>query len=272
MTAPLNGIPQIGLGTWNRLGPEGVAVVRTALELGYRHLDTAQSYGSEPTVAEAIRQSGVPRDEVFITSKVADTNLDRDRFLPSVRKSLDDLATDRVDLMLIHWPSARDAVPFEHYVEALGEIQDRGWAWKVGISNFPMALVDRAEAILGPGRLAANQVEVHPYLQNRRLRAHCAAKGIAVTAYMPLAKGRVADDPILRAIANWHGATPAQVTLAFLMAEGLIVIPSSTDCGRLAGNLAATDIALTAEEMAAVRTLERNGRIIDPEKSPRWDD
>jgi 2,5-diketo-D-gluconate reductase B len=259
MTAPLNGIPQIGLGTWNRLGPEGVAVVRTALELGYRHLDTAQSYGSEPTVAEAIRQSGVPRDEVFITSKVADTNLDRDRFLPSVRKSLDDLATDRVDLMLIHWPSARDAVPFEHYVEALGEIQDRGWAWKVGISNFPMALVDRAEAILGPGRLAANQVEVHPYLQNRRLRAHCAAKGIAVTAYMPLAKGRVADDPIL-------------VTLAFLMAEGLIVIPSSTDCGRLAGNLAATDIALTAEEMAAVRTLERNGRIIDPEKSPRWDD
>ena len=209
---------------------------------------------------------------MFITSKVADTNLDRDRFLPSVRKSLDDLATDRVDLMLIHWPSARDAVPFEHYVEALGEIQDRGWAWKVGISNFPMALVDRAEAILGPGRLAANQVEVHPYLQNRRLRAHCAAKGIAVTAYMPLAKGRVADDPILRAIADWHGATPAQVTLAFLMAEGLIVIPSSTDCGRLAGNLAATDIALTAEEMAAVRTLERNGRIIDPEKSPRWDD
>lgn len=272
MTTPLNDIPQIGLGTWNRLGPEGVAVVRTALELGYRHLDTAQSYGSEPTVAEAIRQSGVPRDAVFITSKVADTNLDRDRFLPSVRRSLDDLATDHVDLMLIHWPSARDAVPFADYVEALGEIQARGWARKIGVSNFPIALVDRAEAILGPGRLAANQVEVHPYLQNRRLRAHCASKGIAVTAYMPLAKGRVADDPVLKGIAERRGVTPAQVTLAFLMAEGLIVIPASTDRGRLAGNLAAASITLSAEEMATVRALDRNGRIIDPEKSPRWDD
>ncbi|MCP8936939.1 aldo/keto reductase [Alsobacter sp. SYSU M60028] len=266
-----NGIPVMGLGTYQRLGPEGCEAIRVALEIGYRHLDTAQSYDTEENVAEAIRRSGVPRGEVFITTKVATTNLARGAFLPSVEKSLKRLATERIDLTLIHWPSPNDAVPFEHYIEDLGTAQERGWTRLIGVSNFPIALLKKAEAILGKGRLATNQVEVHPFLQNRTLRDWCDGAGISVTAYMPLAKGRVAADPVLRDIAAARNATPGQIALAFLLQEGLIVIPASSRRDNLAANFAATGIVLSAEEIARVRALDRHERMINPASPPAWD-
>ena len=264
-------IPPMGLGTYGRTGDAGAEAILAALEIGYRHLDTAQSYDTERPVGRALRRSGLKRDEVFLTTKVNTTNLSRDRFLPSVRASLEALQTDRIDLLLIHWPSPGDAVPFADYVTALAEARDRGMARLIGVSNFPVALVERARALIGADAIATNQVEVHPFLQNRALRDHCAAAGIAVTAYMPLAKGTVADDPVLQGIARRHGAEPGQVALAFLLRLGLIVIPASARPERMRSNFAATALALDDAETAAIAGLDRGGRMIDPEWGPAWD-
>jgi 2,5-diketo-D-gluconate reductase B len=272
MTNSASAIPQMGLGTYGRTGDEGLAAMLMAIELGYRHLDTAQSYGTEVTVGRAIPRSGLKRDEIFVTTKVADTNLDKASFLPSVEKSLETMQLDQVDLLLIHWPSARDAVPFEDYMIALGEAKARGWARMIGVSNYPIADLERSTAILGAGALATNQVEIHPYLQSPKLAGYARANGLQLTAYMPLAKGRMSDDPVLKAIAEKHGVTAAAISLAFLMSEGYVVIPSSSDESRLRENLAALDVTLSSDDIASIRTLDRGDRMINPQKSPRWDD
>jgi 2,5-diketo-D-gluconate reductase B len=264
-------IPPLGLGTYGRTGDEGAALIRTALELGYRHIDTAQSYGTEANVGRAIRESGIPRGEIFVTTKVATVNLARNTFLPSFAASLDKIGVEQIDLTLIHWPSPGGAVPFEHYVEDLAEAQERGYTRLIGVSNFPIALLEQATRLIGRGRIVNNQVEVHPYLQNRTLRAYCGEHGIAVTAYMPLAKGRVAADPVLQRIARRRGATAAQIALAFLLQEGLIVIPASTRPQNLAENLAARELQLGDEECAEIAALDRGERMINPVVPPLWD-
>lgn len=265
-------IPQLGLGTYGRTGDAGLAALLTAIEVGYRHLDTAQSYGTEENVGEAVRRSGLPRGELFVTTKVADTNLAPGDFMPSVERSLETLGLDSVDLLLIHWPSHRDAVPFEHYMTALVQAQERGHTRLIGVSNYPAADLSRADAAIGPGRLATNQVELHPYLQAPKLVAHARRSGLTLTAYMPLAKGRVSGDPVLAGIGERHGVTAAAVSLAFLMAEGHVVIPASGDEARLRGNFAAGGVRLSDDEIAAIRALDRGDRMIAPEKSPAWDD
>jgi 2,5-diketo-D-gluconate reductase B len=265
-------IPQLGLGTFGRTGEAGMAAILTALELGYRHIDTAQTYDTEAEVGEAMRRSGLPRGEIFVTTKVADGNLDRARFGPSVERSLATIGVDQVDLLLIHWPAFGDAVPFEDYMLALAEAQERGQARLIGVSNFPIALLERTRALLGEGAIATNQVEIHPYLQAPRLRDHARARGLTLTAYQPLLKGRVASDPALVNIAGRRGVNPAAVALAFLMAEGHAVIPASSSAANLRANLAARDIRLSEEEMERIRALDRGERTIDPAKSPAWDD
>src|SRR5919107_5909810 len=160
--ATLNGIPVLGLGTYGRTGPEGLSAILDALEAGYRHVDTAQSYGTEANVGEAVRRSGLPRSDVFITTKVADTRLDKSQFMDSVERSLETIGLGPVDLLLIHWPSKDDAVPFEHYMLALAEAQHRGHARLIGVSNFPIALLERSDRLLGLSAIATNQVEIHP--------------------------------------------------------------------------------------------------------------
>jgi len=270
--APGPAIPRMGLGTYGRTGGDGLAALLKALELGYRHLDTAQSYGTEENVGRAVAQSGLRREDVFVTTKVADTNLDQARFMPSVERSLEALAMGHVDLLLVHWPSAKDAVPFDVYMTALAHAQDAGLARQIGVSNFPIAHLERAKALLGEGRLATDQVEIHPYLQSPKLRDYARTSGLSLTAYMALAKGRVSEDPILAEIAARHGVTAAAVSLAFLMQEGHIVIPSSADESRLRENLAASSVSLSADEMTTIRRLDRGDRIVNPEKSPSWDD
>lgn len=268
----LNGIPVLGLGTYGRTGPEGLAAILDAIEAGYRHIDTAQTYDTEANVGGAIRRSGLPRGEVFVTTKIADTHLDSPRALDSVRRSLDTMGLDRVDLLLIHWPSYQDAVPLEDYLGALVEAQDQGLARLIGVSNFTIRHLERAEALLGPGRLVTNQVEIHPYLQAPRLAGFARSRGLPLTAYQPLDKGRVAQEPVLRRIAEAHGVTAAAVALAFLLAEGHLVIPASSDPGRLRENLAALDVRLSAEEVMQIRALDSGRRSINPVKAPDWDD
>ena len=267
-----SGIPAVGLGTYGRTGAEGEAAILSAIEAGYRHLDTAQNYDSEGGVGTAIRRSGLERSAFFVTTKVGDARLDRAQFLPSVERSLDTLGTGPVDLLLVHWPSQNDRVPMEEYILALAEARERGWTRLIGVSNFPVGHLRRADAILGPGQLATDQVELHPYLQSPRLRDHARATRLTLTAYRPLAHGRVSDDPVLQDIARQHDATPAAVALAFLIAEGHVVIPASAHPERQAANLRAASLDLSAAEVGRIHALDRGERIINPDKSPPWDD
>ncbi|MEJ1159424.1 aldo/keto reductase [Prosthecomicrobium sp. N25] len=265
-------VPQFGLGTYGRIGPAGLTALETAIEVGYRHFDTAQSYGTEINVGEAIRRSGLPRSEVFVTTKVADSNLAGADFMPSVELSLATIDLGPVDLLLIHWPSEMDRVPLEDYVTALAEAQQRGLTRMIGVSNFPVALLERTEALLGPGAIVTNQVEIHPYLQAPRLTAFARSRGVMLTAYQPLAKGEVGGDPVLGRIAGAQGVTAAAVALAFLMAEGHAVIPASSTEANLRANFAARDVSLSPDEIAEIRRLDRGYRRIHPAKAPRWDD
>jgi 2,5-diketo-D-gluconate reductase B len=264
-------IPRLGLGTYGRTGEEGFAAILLALELGYRHLDTAQTYGTESLIGRALADLRTPRSEVFITTKVADTHLARRDFLPSVRASLDRLAVAQVDLLLVHWPAYRDAVPFEEYIDALAEARSLGLTRLIGVSNFPIALIDRAVDRLGPGQLATNQVECHPFLQNRRLRDVCRARGIVTTAYMPLAVGQVMREPVLAGIGERHGESAATVTLAWLFARGAVAIPASARREHLLANRRALTLRLDDDELAAIDALDRGERIVNPAKSPAWD-
>ncbi len=268
----VNGIPMLGLGTFGRTGPEGLDALLAGLEIGYRHIDTAQSYGTEENVGAAVRRSGLPRGDIFITTKIADTRLAKPEALESVERSLETLGVDAVDLLLIHWPSKNDAVAFQDYMLALAEAKERGFTRLIGVSNFPIALLQRSEDLLGKGTLSTNQVELHPYLQAPRLTAYARQIGLPLTAYRPLAHARVGADATLQRIAAAHGVTPAAVTLAFLMAEGHIVIPASSNRGRLEENFAARTVTLSAQDMEAIRALDNGTRLVDPEKAPAWDD
>jgi 2,5-diketo-D-gluconate reductase B len=259
MTAASLAMPRLGLGTWLRHDDGGYRAILTGIELGYRHIDTAQTYGTEAHVGRALRASGLRRDELFITTKVGDVNLAKRDFLPSV------------DLLLIHWPSPKDAVPFESYIHDLAEAKARGMTRSIGVSNFPCALVARAAALLGPGQIATNQVEVHPYFQNHPVRACCAMEDIDVTAYMPLAGGRVMTDPAIGRIAAAHGESAATVTLAWLLARGMAAIPASGRRDHMAANLRALDLRLDEDDLAAIDARDRGDRLIDPAKSPAWD-
>jgi 2,5-diketo-D-gluconate reductase B len=266
------GIPPVGLGTSGRVGEAGMAAILNAIEIGYRHIDSAQNYGSEGPMGEAVRRSGLPRDAFFLTTKVGDARLDRASFLPSVEKSLESIGVDQIDLLLVHWPLKDNAVPFASYMEDLAEAKARGWTRLIGVSNFPIARLDEAARVLGPGALATDQMELHPYLQNPKLTAYARAHGLTLTAYRPLAHGRVAGDRVLREIGVRHGVPAATVALAFLIAEGHVVIPASTNPARLKDNLRAQAIALADEEVSRIRALDRGERLINPDKAPVWDD
>ncbi|WP_020654143.1 2,5-didehydrogluconate reductase DkgB [Massilia niastensis] len=264
-------MPQLGLGTFRLQGQQAIDSVRNGLELGYRHIDTAQIYGNEAEVGQALHDAGVARGEVFVTTKVWTEHLAADRLADSLKESLRKLRVEQVDLALIHWPSPGGAVPLRESMQALLAAREAGLAAAIGVSNFPVALVREAIAAVGAANIATNQVELHPYLQNRELLRFAGDAGIHVTAYMPLAYGKVLDDPIIGAVARRHGATAAQVSLAWLLAKGIAVIPSSTRRENLAGNLQAAGLALSAQDCAAIDALDRGERLVSPDFAPQWD-
>ena len=265
-------IPAFGLGTFRLKGQTVIDSVRNALDVGYRAIDTAQIYENEAEVGQAIAESGVARDDLFLTTKIWIANVQHDALLASLRESLRKLRTDHVELTLIHWPSPKDAVPMTEYLGALAEAKSQGLTRQIGISNFTIAQTRQAIEILGADAIATNQIEVHPYLQNRALIAFLKEQGIHVTAYMSLAYGEVLKDPVIQAIAGRHQATPAQVALAWALQQGFAVIPSSTKRDNLAGNLLAAELRLSDEDMAQIATLDRGHRLADPEGiAPAWD-
>ncbi|MBN6150597.1 2,5-didehydrogluconate reductase DkgB [Xanthomonas sp. AmX2] len=265
-------IPAFGLGTFRLKDQVVIDSVRNALELGYRAVDTAQVYGNEAEVGQAIAEAGVPREQLFVTTKVWTDNLSRHALLPSLRQSLDKLRSDCVDLALIHWPSPHDAVPMAEYLHALAEAKAQGLTRQIGLSNFTIDLTRQAIELLGADAIATNQIEVHPYLQNRALVGFLQAQGIHVTSYMTLAYGKVLKDPLIVAVAARHQATPAQVALAWALQQGYAVIPSSTRRENLASNLLAQTLRLDAQDMAQIATLDRGERLANPGGiAPAWD-
>ena len=265
-------IPSFGVGTFRLTGQAAVDSVRNALDLGYRAIDTAQIYGNEADVGQAISETGVRRDALFVTTKIWTANYAADKLVPSLRESLDKLRTDYVDLTLIHWPAPGNGVSLPEFMAALAEAKARGLTRQIGVSNFNIALTQQAIDVVGKGEIATNQIELSPYLQSRKLTAFLKEQGIAVTSYMTLAYGKVLKDPVLARIADKHQATVAQVALAWALQLGYAVIPSSTKRENLASNLLARDLKLDADDMAVIATLERNGREVNPAGlAPSWD-
>jgi 2,5-diketo-D-gluconate reductase B len=267
-----NPIPAFGLGTFRLKGQVVIDSVKNGLDVGYRVIDTAQIYGNEAEVGQAIAESGVARKDLFITTKIWTDNYAKDKLVPSLKDSLAKLRTDHVDLTLIHWPSPGNAVPVAEFMGALADAKAQGLTKHIGVSNFNIALMKEAIAAVGAQNIATNQIELHPYLQNRKVAEFAKSQGIHITSYMTLAYGKVITDPVIESIAKAHGATTAQVTLAWAMQLGYAVIPSSTKRANLEGNLRAQQLKLTDAEMAQIAALDRGERLTDPAGlSPAWD-
>lgn len=264
-------IPSMGLGTFRLKEQEVVAAVSTGLELGYRHIDTAQIYDNEAEVGRALAESGVPRGEVFLTTKIWTEHLAPGRLIPSLEASLAKLQTEQVDLTLIHWPSPRDEIPVAVYMEQLAEARARGLTRHIGVSNFTVRHLQAAIDAVGADAILTNQVELHPLFRNEPIVEFCRARGIRVTAYMPLAYGKVLEEPVLQAIGAAHGVSPASVALAWLLQEGHIAIPASTRRSHLQANLDAAGLRLGEAELARVRAIATNQRLVSPDFGPAWD-
>ncbi|MGF1662599.1 MAG: aldo/keto reductase [Kineosporiaceae bacterium] len=256
-------IPQIGFGTWQVDPADAVGAVTTALEAGYRHIDTAQMYGNEKQVGEAVRASGLPREEVFVTSKLNNGHHRPDDARRAFDATLADLGFDYVDLFLVHWPlPTRYDGDYVSTWRTLAEFAADGRARSVGVSNFQVAHLERlaAETSLTP---SVNQIELHPYFQNRAVAAYGADHGIVTEAWSPLAQGRIVDEPVVKGIAERLGRTPAQVTLRWHLQKGHVIFPKSVTPERIRQNIDILDIELTADDMAAIDSLDRGeeGRI-----------
>ena len=267
----INGIPALGFGTYPLTGSECQASVAMALELGLRHIDTAQMYGNEADVGAAIAASGIPRQEVFVTTKVGSGNLSKNNFLQSVRRSTEALQMPSVDLLLIHWPPT-DGTPIEAVMDWLNQAADEGLATHIGISNFTIPMMQKA-ASASARKLVNNQVEFHPLLDQSRLLASAKSLGIALSAYCPIARGAVLTDPIICGIAKRLNETPAAVTLRWIIQQGVIAVPMTTKRANAAANLRALQFNLTPEDMSAISTLTKaNRRIVSPASmAALWD-
>jgi 2,5-diketo-D-gluconate reductase B len=264
-------IPALGFGTFRVSEPDVLRMVPHVLRLGFRHIDTAQAYGNEAAVGEGIARSGIARDDVFLTTKVWVDNYRQPEFLRSVDESLSKLQTGHVDLLLLHWPN--DAVPLAEQIGTLNAVRQAGKARHIGVSNFNTAQMAEA-ARLSDAPLVANQVEYHPYLEQSAVLAAASAAGMALTAYYPMADGKVLADPLLREIAAGHGRSVPQVVLRWLVQqEGVAALSKTVREDRAAENLAIFDFALDSAEMAAIHGLAHaQGRIVSPPGlAPIWD-
>jgi diketogulonate reductase-like aldo/keto reductase len=261
-------IPALGFGTWQLRGEACVSAVGTALACGYRHLDTARMYGNEREVGQALRASGLARDDVFVTTKVWRDDISAGALERSAEASVKDIGVGPVDLLLIHWPNA--AIPLRESIAALCNARRQGLAKYIGVSNFPVALLDEAMA-LATEPLVANQCEYHPRLDQDVVIAACRRHGLAFVSYSPLGRGGYADEPTVAAIARRLGRTPAQVVLRWHLQQGVVAIPRSGTPDHIRENFGLFDFTLSADDMSAISGLRRkDGRMVDMGWA-RWD-
>ncbi|MFC6951316.1 aldo/keto reductase [Halorubellus litoreus] len=259
-------MPMLGLGTWQNEDPEQCAEsVRTALDMGYRHIDTAQAYGNEAAVGDGIEAADVDREDVFLATKVWIDNLSHDDVLATTEESLEKLGVDYVDLLYVHWPS-RTYDPADT-LAAFDALAEDGTIEHVGVSNFEPEHVAEAEEILAAD-VFANQVECHPFLQQEELRAACDEHDVELVAYSPLARGSVFDEPVISEIAGKHDVSEAQVSLAWLREQGITAIPKATGHAHIEDNWLSLGVDLDDGDLERIGRLDRSDREVDPGFAP----
>ncbi len=264
-------IPLVGLGTWELRGRACARVVEQALRLGYRHIDTAEMYDNEREVGEALRASGVRREDVFLTTKIWPSHFAPLELERAAKGSLARLRLSDVDLLLLHWPNPQ--VSLAETLGALCRVKQIGLARHIGVSNFTVPLIEEAVR-LASEPLICNQIEMHPFLDQSKVTAACRANGLAVVAYSPIARGSAKNDAVLARIGAAYGKSAAQVCLRWLVQQGVAVIPRSGRVEHLSQNCAVFDFALSQAEMAEIHALAApDGRIVDYaySGSPKWD-
>jgi 2,5-diketo-D-gluconate reductase B len=259
-------MPVLGLGTWQNTTPEECAdTVATALDLGYRHVDTAQAYDNEEHVGEGLARADLDRSDRFLATKVWISNLAPADVRSSTEESLEKLGVDALDLLYVHWP-AGEYDP-EATLGAFDDLYDDGLIDRIGISNFePEQVTEAVETADAP--IFANQIECHPLLPQEELRAHCADHDVEVVAYSPLARGEVFDVPEIQSVAEKHGVSEAQVSLAWLREKGVTAIPKATGEEHVRDNWASRTLELDAEDVATIDGIDRRERMVDPDFAP----
>lgn len=259
-------MPILGIGTWEITDPTACRnAVETALETGYRHVDTAQAYDNETNVGEGIAAADVSREDLFLATKVWRNRLDREGVIESTRASLDRLGVDSVDLLYVHWPS--DAYDPDETLGAFNELYAEGLIERIGISNFEPDQIAEAVAV-SEAPIFANQIEMHPLLPREQVRAACREHDVEVVAYSPLARGEVMDVPELQSIAEKHEVTPAQVSLAWLREKGVTAIPKAVSEPHIRDNWASLSLSLDPEDVDRIDAIERRERMVDPSWAP----
>jgi len=259
-------IPSIGLGTWKLRGDECEKIVKEALEIGYRHIDTADMYENHRAIGRAIR--GVEREKIFLATKLLMLELLPSQVDKAVPRFLRDLQVDYLDLLLIHWPNPD--VDMAETLRAMVEFKEKGLVRNIGVSNFVRFHLEALEPFHFP--IITNQIEMHPYLQRRLLVETCKRMGIEVTAYRPLAKGAFEKDTTLQKIGKAHGKSPSQIALKWLVQQDIAVIPKASSLEHLKTNFDIFDFQLTSEEMEAIRQLDSGERYCAPEGYPTYED
>lgn len=262
-------VPEIGLGTYKLHERECANAVRMALEIGYRHIDTAQMYKNGREIGEAIKISNVSREDIFLTTKIWHTNLEHDDVLQTTEESLRHLNTPYVDLLLIHWPN--EQYDLRETIEAMLVLRDQGKAMNIGVSNFPLSLLKKVnEEIRAP--IFCNQIEFHPYIDQLDTLDYAIENDILITAYSPIARGKVEEDDVIREIAVNHGKTPVQVALRWLIEqENVVAVPKASSREHLEENFEVYDFQLTDEEFDQIDQLEKKTRLVNPSFAPEWD-
>lgn len=255
-------IPKLGLGTCNLLGAVCTRQIEYALDIGYRLIDTAQYYNNEAEVGQAVKNSAVKREDIIITTKIWPTDFEHAPFLKAVDQSLKTLQQDYIDLLLLHWPSAK--VPLQNTLQALLEVQKSGKVLHIGVSNFNPDLLQQTTAYCGKNLIVNNQVEYHCFLNQADILKFVRANGMFLTAYCPLARGQVVAEPVLKKIAQTHGKTPVQVALRWLIEQdAVLAIPQSKQPTRIKSFLDIFDFSLTATETKQINQLQTAaGRIV----------
>lgn len=262
-------MPALGLGTFELTGEKGIASIRSAIEYGYRHIDTAIRYGNEAEVGTAIREAGVPREELFVTTKIWFDSLAPETVHQRIGESLERLQMDYVDLLLIHWPGTE--VPLGETLGAFAEVRGAGKTRSVGVSNFTTAQLDEAINVHG-AELFTNQVEYHPFLAQPKLLKSARAAGMILTAYLPIARGAVFKEQVIQDIGARHGKSAAQVSLRWLLQQDAVAaIPRSSKIENIRSNFDIFDFELDEKEMAQISGLDRQDRMVDFDWSPEWD-
>jgi 2,5-diketo-D-gluconate reductase B len=260
-------VPAVGFGTWLVTGQDATDGVRDALEIGYRQIDTARAYENEREVGRGIADSGVPRDEIFLTTKVPHDDATASEVERDAEQSLERLGVDRLDLLLLHWPNPD--VPLEETLGAMEKVRNQGLTRHIGVSNFPAGLLQRATQ-LAP--IFCNQVEYHPFLDQSRLLELAREREVLVTAYAPLARGQVAEDDTLKRIGDKHGRSAGQVAMRWLLDQpGVSPIPKASSQERRRENLDVFDFTLDDEDREQIARLPKDVRTIDPPWAPDWD-